>query len=733
MISISSELRKKMRTQTKFMPRAIVKFQDGTQIDLPASRFCTGRNTLVDSASTSGFPIGVALCRTLSLHFFNADGALDVYNFLGAEIDLRLSVALSSTTETLNIGKFTVISPETKGSEIIVTASDNMWKADKPFSTNLTFPTTAWALYQEICTSLGLSYTQTSFRNSTFTISEAPTSEYTYRQILGYIAMIAGGNVRVNRSGAMEILEYNTITQADHTLDQWLSNPIVDAEDITITGASTTVDDVEYLSGSSGYVLQVSNPLFSAAPADGIAVISGALNGLTFRKFSGQYIGNPTIEFMDTVSIVRNGKIALSFVTDMEYTVLGGTEIGNSAENTARNNATYSSPETKAIIEAKKLVGKERTAREQAIQNLAEKLAAESGMFQTAELQADGSSIIYLHNKPTLKESDTIIKITSEAIGISNDFGKTYPYGFTLDGEFISRILSTDGINAEWISMDGRFTNKAQVYLAPGKEEEQTIKNHILNVEKIPDEKIPLYDFSGDGSITVTDLVLCKAYMLGKSQIAEWSGVVKTTITVVIDLAEPKKAIRITGVNMWGREIDVYFGTDGSNINTIFGDLLVGGSLVLSDGTNDLTLNADGTISGVKTPEADDDAATKAYVDEKVASAGGSSSGAIREFDSGAISVGSYSYSGINSKFYMLALQVTDQAGRESYYTTSVTYREIRYLNSQVLSWIVPFISGAYATMKATLVRTGSVSMTFSVESFYGVDDVKIAYVEGFN
>ena len=67
--------------------------------------------------------------------------------------------------------------------------------------------------------------------------------------------------------------------------------------------------------------------------------------------------------------------------------------------------------------------------------------------------------ITYIHDKPTVEESKNVIKVTSEAIGISNDGGKTYPYGLFLTGDLITRILYAIGINADYIN-SGSLTVK---------------------------------------------------------------------------------------------------------------------------------------------------------------------------------------------------------------------------------------------------------------------------------
>ncbi len=88
-----------------------------------------------------------------------------------------------------------------------------------------------------------------------------------------------------------------------------------------------------------------------------------------------------------------------------------------------------------------------------------ESLSVGSGLFATYVQQEDGSTISYFHDKGTLKESKNVIKITSEAIGVSNDGGKTYPFGFELTGTMITKLLYAEGINADYID-SGALTVK---------------------------------------------------------------------------------------------------------------------------------------------------------------------------------------------------------------------------------------------------------------------------------
>lgn len=98
------------------------------------------------------------------------------------------------------------------------------------------------------------------------------------------------------------------------------------------------------------------------------------------------------------------------------------------------------------------MVQKETSAREEAIRRLAETLSSSSGLYMTQEPQQDGSIIYYMHNKPTIAESNIIWKLTAEAFAVSIDGGKTYPYGFAVTGELITRLLYAEGINADYIN-----------------------------------------------------------------------------------------------------------------------------------------------------------------------------------------------------------------------------------------------------------------------------------------
>ena len=500
MINVSREFSDTMRKRTDFKEYADITLADGTVINLSASDFTVSNNYMNDGAGASQIPLGAAIERNIQIEIMNDQEQYSTYDFYGAVIELYLTFQLSETVEKVVYGRFKVITPETYGETVIITAVDDMYKADKPYSTSLAFPATTGAMLREICEKCDLPLGSTTFQNSDFVVNTAPDSSYTFRAVIGFIAMIAGGNARINRWGELEIITYNFSIlenlrgydggtfkpwESNADLDGGSFNPWntgdvadaglftdydgiqvlynwknlkVDTDDIVITGIKTAYTDendneLEILEGSEGYVLGIENPLIAGKEAEAVALIGAVMIGGKYRKFEGDHISYPIAEFMDPVFVVdRRSNVYQSIITDVNFTFCGFTTIKNSSESAIRNSSQFLSESVKTYVAARKMVAKERTERQKAVEQLAYKLAHSSGLYITVEELEDGSSIYYMHDKPTLNESMIVWKLTALAFGISTDGGKTYPYGFSVNGELIARLLYAEGINADYIN-----------------------------------------------------------------------------------------------------------------------------------------------------------------------------------------------------------------------------------------------------------------------------------------
>ena len=190
------------------------------------------------------------------------------------------------------------------------------------------------------------------------------------------------------------------------------------------------------------------------------SIIAEKCVGMRFRPFDSGCPTNVALEAGDAIIITdRNGKLYNTYLTTTTLHPGSGQTIACNAKSAAKNSSTRYSQATQTYVDARNLVEKEKNERKKAIENLQESLSVGSGLFATYVQQEDGSTISYFHDKGTLKESKNVIKITSEAIGVSNDGGKTYPFGGELTGTMITKLLYAEGINADYID-SGALTVK---------------------------------------------------------------------------------------------------------------------------------------------------------------------------------------------------------------------------------------------------------------------------------
>lgn len=467
MINVSNEFKELMSERQDFKEYAEVTLANGTVLELTEDDFSIDNNSLVDSAGANSIPLGVALSRNVQLEIMNDDDHLSDYDFFGAKIRLYLTFELSSTIEKIEYGIFTVTQPETYGSVVTIVGYDDMYKADKTYSTTLTFPATAKSVLIDSCDTCGILIGDSNFLHNDFQIPTMPSSEYTHRQIIGFIAMIACGNARIDRTGRLQIMTYDFDYDSEdiHKLVDY-NKLTSDTNDVQVTGVRmtqkvTTTDDDGNTSdtektvqvGKDGYVLSVENPLVTGHEETLISWIYEKFENVTFRAFTMDYISYPIAEFMDKIKVTDWRENSFySVLTDVNFVFFGYTTLKNSAESPLRNQSNYTSSNQKAIIQGKQLVEQERNNRQNALDKMQEALKNSNGMYSTQEVLLDGSTIYYLHDKPTMKESKNVIKLTAEVIGFSIDGGKTYPYGFTITGEMVARLLYIEGINADYIN-----------------------------------------------------------------------------------------------------------------------------------------------------------------------------------------------------------------------------------------------------------------------------------------
>ena len=494
--SVSDNFKNIIKAGGPFYAYASVLLSTGETVVMTSEQDFTLTGNGYSEDGGTGFPLGMALSRSITLNIDNtsiidslkdisSDNILDhksedilatrksaKTDYYQARITLYTEADLpDGTTERIREGIFTVIDAVTPGEILKITAYDDMYKADTPFTSLLSYPASAQALLNEVCTQCGITLGSATFRNNNFQIQQAPEG-LTGRQIIGYIAQIAGGNAVIDSNARLIIKTYDLSgfdqeeeVSADeietssgiHIISQYTEDPDIGTDDVTITGVTVEIehedtDETEvYTAGTAAYAMSVDNPLISGKEKEAVDLIADVVIGITLRPFSGKFMPDPTIEFMDLAYLVdKNDNQYKTFITTHDFEYLSNSTLSNGTESPERHSGSYYSTAAEVYQKAKKDLKVNRTQWEQAIENLSQQVANASGLYTTEEEQPDGSTIFYMHNKPTLEESDIVWKMTAETLTVSTDGGKSWNAGITVNGEVIARIMNTIGINFDW-------------------------------------------------------------------------------------------------------------------------------------------------------------------------------------------------------------------------------------------------------------------------------------------
>lgn len=542
MINVSNAFREKLEAGEPVRMMVDITFPDGTKKTINED-IMNGDNGFSDCAESSSFPVGATICKTLTLSINNDQEQWKNYSFYGAKIHAYLKLqtsyaapesvsvlldesynpildstgdsiiatqaATKDIIETIDKGVYTVTTPEQYSDIINVTALDDMYKANKTYTSGLKLPQSLINLVRDACKTVGIGMNLT-MDHGDIIIRSIPDS-MTFRQLFGYAAMVESANARIDYSGNLQFVKWdfgkmesdNAATvdadgfihfgDANPSIDTdgfvslpgWTINaegflaltsgpgsdvqrlmayanpPALSSDDIVITGIKVTNGqsnddtDTDYsgMYGEEGYVLELENELIDTDQLQTVANIIGEqIVGARFRNLEGDLVYNPLVEFGDMVyTYDRLGNKYLTPLTDVSGNVGGLTTVKTQADDPIRGSSDFYRNSTKAIVAARRMVQKETSAREEAIRRLAETLNSSSGLYMTQEPQQDGSIVYYMHNKSTIAESNIIWKLTAEAFAVSIDGGKTYPYGFAVTGELITRLLYAEGINADYI------------------------------------------------------------------------------------------------------------------------------------------------------------------------------------------------------------------------------------------------------------------------------------------
>lgn len=466
-------------------------------------------------SSSSSFDVGSAVIGSCKVSLNNIDGRFDAVDFTGATLRPYVGKVLpDGSTEWVRKQSYVVDQPGSYGSVIALTGLDFMCHLERPYADVSTrYPAPLSAIVRDVCHTCGVTLGTSEIPNGSYVVKRRPDDEgLTCLAVLSYAAQAAGCWCRVDSSDRLVIGWYDTrVWETEARLDggsfdgqavpyddgdkadggsfddysagasadggEFSARPyaVMSAfasltlctDDVVVTGVRVTASDdltadeggtgesgESALSGEEGYVLSIGgNPLIEYGQAARIAAhVASRVVGMRFRPFDASVAGDPSLEAGDPVLVVdAKQNMHRTLITSVTYVAGGYATVACSAETPARNSASTFSASTKAIVDLRNSVKRERTARQQAFEQLQGELESSSGLYRTEAKQDDGSTIYYYHDKPTIAESTIVWKYTANAIGISNDGGKTYAYGLDVSGDAILNRIYAIGLNADYI------------------------------------------------------------------------------------------------------------------------------------------------------------------------------------------------------------------------------------------------------------------------------------------
>lgn len=512
MLNVSNAFLDKMDGSRGFYYSVTCTLADSTVLTFDEDDLNSAGSSIIDSTTGEALPLGNVYSKILSLSILNEGDQYYGIDFLNAVLDVNLYFDISaSVTETVNLGSYMVAEPYGYATTIELTAYDPIHLLDTKYTGSYYVGQdriNAVQLALACCNQCGLTLGKRTFRGYNEPIVE-PDGDMTCRQLIGYIAMLAGGNACM-RDGKLEIVEYqadwaDSILSYDggvfdsatpyatgdtlnggtfwsevatydfrtfdffasiHTLSDAV-NANIYTDDVIITGitispSEVSTDDSTTYIGSTGtdeYRLTLVNPLIgniSQTYADRKAQFIGqAIIGMRLRPFEMDLQAYPIAETMDLAFVVDvYGHPYPTVITDVEYSLNGYTTLKCSAESAMFGSATRasSSEGVRMYKAARQFTQQSVFTLSGSMERMIDLVSNSLGLYATQVEKAYGSYEYYFHNQASLELSRVQWKLTEAGFFLSTDYGQTWVSGFDSSGNARANVMSVVGLNADWIN-----------------------------------------------------------------------------------------------------------------------------------------------------------------------------------------------------------------------------------------------------------------------------------------
>ena len=409
--------------------------------------------------SEEGFQIGTACSDEFVFVYRVKSTTIDL---MGKEIIPYIGIEVSGSDVFIPLGHFWVTNTETNddGNTITVTAHDGMSKfvGNIDFSLiGITFPTTAWAIIEAICTYKGVTLIYSpemlTLKSSDNRLLKESTSKYlivypdisenrfepvdepsagTYRDYIAWASGLIGGYAHFDRNGNLVIKAFAG-TGFSVTRDvQYLNGAKINfGGSVTYTAiVSGTEEAPIYSSSYTGNAITYENPYMTTELLERICdEIIGA--GLTITPCEVRWRGNPCVDAGDIISVAdRNGNATTVYVMEQRISVHGGmsTETFCYGETEVYNSLTVSPLATK--------LERINQSIEDAKKEASDAINITKGTFEFIPNGEGGNAGFTIYEE----EGISFLRCTSGGIGISQDGGLTYTNAITKYGIVASEL-----------------------------------------------------------------------------------------------------------------------------------------------------------------------------------------------------------------------------------------------------------------------------------------------------
>lgn len=501
MINASQEFKNKVNSGAKFVNYADITLRNGTVLNLTPSDFAVGGFSMSDEMTDGKFGIGFAIGKTIDVIIANHTNKFSTYDFYKSIIYMYVAVEMEDGRVLKERkGKYYVINPTSPGDTIKLSGVDSMYLLDKPYNAKTTYPATLQSILSDCCLDCGINIGFGQFDKYNFVVNNRP-EDATYRDVVSYVAQIAGYNARISNNDALELIWYDTTFMGMDVLDggnlySYAENDTYDGGDfsnyneailfdggsftdatpenvtkvkslsvstdeIIITGIAVENETTTQVKGKDDYVIKLKdNPLTIGKESEILQHLYNKLVGYEFRSLTCETVNNPLFEPYDACYIYdRKGNYYFTLINSVRYKINGFTTIACKADDPVRNESSYTSEAAKAVVKARREREKQLTTYDKAVQNMNMLAANAMGLYRESEKQSDGSEIYYQSNKPITKNSSgkcqfetgsVVYKMTAEGFFVSTDGGLSFTSGFDSNGNAVVNVLSAIGITFDW-------------------------------------------------------------------------------------------------------------------------------------------------------------------------------------------------------------------------------------------------------------------------------------------